>query len=59
MEQATDEAWSLRRVREQVLKAAVHFTLHARRIWAWVAKPAARLWNELGRWMLSPQLVGT
>ena len=59
MEQATDEAWSLRRVREQVLKAAVHFTLHARRIWAWVAKPAACLWNKLGCWMLSPQLVGT
>jgi len=49
MEKATGEGWSLRRVREQVLKAAVHFTLHARRIWAWVAKPAARLWTLLGR----------
>jgi len=49
MEKATRQGWSLRRVREQVLKTAVHFTLHARRIWAWVARPAAQLWTLLGR----------
>jgi len=59
MEKATNEGWSLRRVREQVLKAAAHFTLHARRIWAWVAKPAAGLWTMLGRQIMRLHPIST
>ena len=59
MEKATREGWSLRRVREQVLKAAVHFTLHARRIWAWVARPTAELWTLLGRQIIRLHPVPT
>lgn len=49
MEKATRQGWSLRRLREQVLKAALHFTLHSRQIWAWVTRPTAELWTLLGR----------
>ncbi len=38
MEKATGKGWSLRRFREQVLKTAIHFTLHSRRIWAWLTR---------------------
>ena len=48
MEKATKEGWSLRRFREQVLKIAIHFTLHARRIQAWITRSAAELWLLLG-----------
>ena len=48
MEEATDEGWSLRRFREQVLKTAMHFTLHARRVWAWLAGSAVEYWRLLG-----------
>ncbi len=48
MEKATKEGWSLRRFREQVLKIAIHFTLHARQIQAWITRSAAELWLLLG-----------
>ncbi len=48
MEKATGEGWSLRRFREQVLKTAMHFTFHARRIWAWIAGSSSNLWQILG-----------
>jgi len=48
MEKATGEGWSLRRFREQVLKTAMHFTLHARQIKAWITRSSAELWQLLG-----------
>lgn len=48
MERATGEGWSLCRFREQVLKTAMHFTLHSRRIWAWMTRSSAELWQLLG-----------
>lgn len=48
MEKATGKGWSLRRFREQVLKTAIHFTLHSRRIWAWLTRSSAELWRLLG-----------
>lgn len=48
MENATGEGWSLRRFREQVLKTAMHFTLHARQIKAWITRSSAGLWQLLG-----------
>ena len=48
MEKATGVGWSLCRFREQVLKTAVHFTLHSRRIWAWITTSSAELWQLLG-----------
>jgi len=48
MEKATGKGWSLRRFREQVLKTAMHFTLHARQIRAWIASSSAELWQLLG-----------
>ena len=48
MEKATGKGWSLRRFREQVLKTAVHFTLHSHRIWAWITRSSAELWQLLG-----------
>ena len=48
MEKATGKGWSLRRFREQVLKTAMHFTLHSRRIWAWMTRSSADLWRLLG-----------
>lgn len=48
MEKATGEGWSLRRFRERVLKTAMHFTFHARRICAWITSSGAMLWQLLG-----------
>lgn len=48
MEKATGDGWSLRRFREQILKTAMHFTLHARQIKAWITRSSAELWQLLG-----------
>lgn len=53
MEKATGVGWSLRRLREQVLKAALHVTLHARVIKAWITTSSSGFW-----WLLSKRIAG-
>ena len=47
MESATGDGWSLRRMRERVLKAAARVLLHGRRVTMVVAETAAAYWNSL------------
>jgi hypothetical protein len=49
IEVATGEGWSLRRLRELVLKAAVTVRVHARGIKLSLARSAARYWQQLPR----------
>ncbi|WP_254432262.1 IS1380 family transposase [Aquisalimonas sp. 2447] len=57
MEAATGQGWSLRRLREPVLKAAAHVQRHARRLHVILERRAARLWRQLlgrrHRWRLA------
>ena len=47
MEAATGDGWSLRRMRERVLKAAARVLMHGRRVTMVVAETAAAYWNLL------------
>lgn len=47
VEGATDEGWSLKRVRERILKVAARFLLHGRRVIVVVREEAIALWNLL------------
>ena len=47
MEAATGDGWSLRRLRERVLKAAARVLLHGRRVTMVVVETAAVHWNAL------------
>ena len=47
MEAATGDGWSLRRMRERVLKAAARVLLHGRRVTMVIAETAAVYWNAL------------
>jgi hypothetical protein len=47
MELATHTGWSLRRFREQVLRAGARFLLHARRVTLVLSQAAARHWTTL------------
>ncbi len=47
MEKGTKEGWSLKRVREQVLKVAARFLVHARNITVVIARSAAKHWTTL------------
>jgi len=55
---ATGDGWSLRRLRERVLKAAARLQRHARRLHVILERRAARLWRLLlrqqARWRLAP-----
>ena len=52
MEQATGTGWSLRRLRERVLRVASRVVRHGRRLTFTIAPQAAadwlRLWSKLG-----------
>ena len=52
--QATDEAWSLRRVRERLVNVAGRVLLHARRVLLVVTEATHHHWNLL--WRRLPQL---
>jgi len=47
LEQATGQGWSLKRVRERLLKAAARVLVHGRYVTMVVAKAAAKLWQAL------------
>jgi hypothetical protein len=47
LEQATGQGWSLKRVRERVLKAAARVLVHGRYITMVIAPAAAKLWQAL------------
>lgn len=47
MEAVTWQGWSLRRMRERVLKAGAHLLTHARRITVVIERRAADLWRRL------------
>ena len=49
LEAGTEEGWSLKRVREQVLKVAARFLLHSRYITIVIASSAAHSWDVLWR----------
>lgn len=49
LEAGTKEGWSLKRVREQVLKVAARFLLHSRYITVVIASSAAHSWAVLWR----------
>ena len=57
MEAATGRGWSLRRLRERVLKAAARVQRHARRLHVILERRGARLWRQLlrrrHRWRLA------
>ena len=57
MEAATGRGWSLRRLRERVLKAAARVQRHARRLHVILERRAATLWRKLlgrrHRWRLA------
>lgn len=58
LENATRQGWSLRRVRERVLRVAARVTVHARRAIVSVDSAAAHLWQllfgRLARWRPAP-----
>jgi len=58
LENATHQGWSLRRVRERVLRVAARVTVHARRATIGVDSAAAHLWQmlfgRLARWRPAP-----
>ncbi len=47
VEGATGEGWSLRRLRERVLRVAARVLLHGRRAVLVIGKTPARLWSAL------------
>jgi hypothetical protein len=47
LEEATREGWSLRRVRERVLRVAARVLVHGRRVVLVIARAAADLWSAL------------
>jgi hypothetical protein len=47
LEQATGQGWSIKRVRERVLKAAARVLVHGRYVTMVIAPAAARLWQAL------------
>lgn len=47
MEKATGEGWSLRRLRERVLRVAARVLVHERRATVAISQAAARLWQVL------------
>jgi len=49
--QATQQGWSLRRVREQVLKAGGRLLLSGRRVTLVLAGSASRYWSQLLAWL--------
>lgn len=60
LEVETKEGWSLKRIRERVLKVAGRFLIHARYITVVIAHSSARywdqLWKRLERFQLPPPL---
>jgi Transposase DDE domain group 1 len=60
LETATGEGWSLKRVRERVLRVAARLLVHGRRAILVIAQSAARLWETLWsrlRLLCPPALV--
>jgi hypothetical protein len=57
LEQATGEGWSLKRVRERLLKVAARILMHARYATLVIAPAAARLWQMLWKKLSRLQLV--
>ncbi len=49
LETATDEGWSLKRVKERVLRVAARVLVHGRRAILVIAQGSARLWEILWR----------
>jgi hypothetical protein len=49
MEEATDEGWGLRRLRERVLKVAARVLVHSRRVLLVLSRDSAGLWQTLWR----------
>lgn len=47
VEESTGEGWSLKRVRERVLKVAARFLLHGRRVILVIGEQASELWQLL------------
>ena len=57
LEKATGEGWSLKRVRERVLKAAARILVHARYITMVIAETSAKLWKTLWKKLSRLKLV--
>jgi len=49
LETATGEGWSMKRVRERVLRVAARVLVHGRRAVLVIAKSSAGLWEALWR----------
>jgi hypothetical protein len=47
LEQSTDEGWSLRRLRERLLRVAARLVLHGRRVIVVINERTAALWSSL------------
>lgn len=57
LEEATGTGWSLRRVRERVLKVAARILIHARYATMVIAKASAKLWRTLWKRLARLQLA--
>jgi len=57
LEQATGEGWSLKRVRERVLKVAARILVHARYITMVIAPAAAKLWQTFWKKLSRLKLI--
>jgi len=58
MKTATDQSWSLRRVRERVLRVAGRIVIHARRATLILADVSNDLWNRLWQKLMRFQFSG-
>jgi len=59
LETASGEGWSLRRVRERVLRVAARVLVHGRRAILVLGDAAARLWSALWSRLVRLQYVGS
>ncbi len=59
VEQATGAGWSLRRVRERVLRVAARLLLHGRRVVLVLSAGAAALWAALWPRLARVRVVAT
>jgi hypothetical protein len=59
LERASGEGWSLRRVRERVLRVAARVLVHGRRALLILGDAAARLWSALWSRLVRLQYVGS
>ena len=57
VENASHQGWSLRRLRERILRAPARILLHGRRAIVVLGQSVARLWQSIGQGMMRWQLA--